>query len=263
MRIVVCVKQVPDVAEIRIDEVTHTLVRAGVPSILNPFDEFAVEEALRIREKHGGTITAVSMGPLQAKEALFKCLAMGVDRAVLLTDVFFAGADTWATAKTLAMAIQKLGYDLIICGMKAVDGETSQVGPEIAELLGMPHISYVKRVEVEMESKSITAERMTEQGYQLIRATMPCLLTATKALNVPRIPTLLHQMAAKKKNVEIMKAVDIGAQREEVGLPGSRTQVTKVYTPQYRTGGGTILTSENLPNAVATLKELLKKERIV
>ena len=181
----------------------------------------------------------------------------------MLTDVFFAGADTWATAKTLAMAIQKLGYDLIICGMKAIDGETSQVGPEIAELLGIPHISYVKRVEVEPESKSITAERMTEQGYQLIRATMPCLLTATKALNVPRIPTLLHQMAAKKKNVEIMKAVDIGAQREEVGLPGSRTQVTKVYTPQYRTGGGTILTSENLPNAVATLKELLKKERIV
>lgn len=229
MKIVVCVKQVPDVAEIRIDEVTHTLVRAGVPSILNPFDEFAIEEALRIREKHGGTITAVSMGPLQAKEALFKCLAMGVDRAVLLTDVFFAGADTWATAKTLAMAIQKLGYDLIVCGMKAIDGETSQVGPEIAELLGIPHISYVKRVEVEPESKSVTAERMTEQGYQLIRATLPCLLTATKALNVPRIPTLLHQMAAKKKNVEIMKAADIGAQREEVGLPGSRTQVAKVY----------------------------------
>ena len=182
MKIVVCVKQVPDVAEIRIDEVTHTLVRAGVPSILNPFDEFAIEEALRIREKHGGTITAVSMGPLQAKEALFKCLAMGVDRAVLLTDVFFAGADTWATAKTLAMAIQKLGYDLIVCGMKAIDGETSQVGPEIAELLGIPHISYVKRVEVEPESKSVTAERMTEQGYQLIRATLPCLLTATKAL---------------------------------------------------------------------------------
>lgn len=263
MKIVVCVKQVPDVAEIRIDEVTHTLVRAGVPSILNPFDEFAVEEALRIREKHGGTIVAITMGPLQAKEALYKCFAMGVDRAVLLSDPFFAGADTWATAKTLAMAVQKVGYDLVICGMKAVDGETSQVGPEMAELLGIPHIAYVKRVDVDMESKSVVAERMTEQGYQLIRTSLPCLLTATKALNVPRIPTLLHQMAARKKEVEIMKAVDIGAQREEVGLPGSRTQVAKVYTPQYRTGGGTIMTAENLTVAVASLKELMKKEKIV
>jgi len=263
MNIVVCVKQVPDVAEIRIDEVTHTLVRAGVPSILNPFDEFAVEEALRIRERHGGRITAISMGPPQAKEALFKCLAMGVDRAILLTDAFFAGADTWATAKTLTMAVQKVGYDLVLCGMKAVDGETSQVGPEMAELLGIPHISYVKRVEIDLESKSVQAERMTEQGYQLIRATLPCLLTATKALNVPRIPTLLQQMAAKKKEVETMKAADIGAQREEVGLPGSRTQVTKVYTPEYHTGQGTILTAENLPVAVANLKDLMKKERII
>lgn len=260
MRIVVCVKQVPDVAEIRIDEVTRTLIRAGVPSIVNPFDEFAVEEALRIREKHGGSIAVISMGPLQAKEALFKCLAMGVDRAILLTDSIFAGADTWATAKTLAMALQKIGYDLVICGMKAVDGETSQVGPEIAELLGIPHISSVKKVDIDPVSNSVTAERMTELGYQLIRATLPCLLTATKALNVPRIPTLLHQMAAKKKNIEVMKAVDIGARREEVGLPGSRTQVTKVYTPEYRTGGGTIFTSENLPTAVASLRDLLKKE---
>jgi len=263
MRIVVCVKQVPDVAEIRIDEVTHTLVRSGVPSILNPFDEFAVEEALRIREKHGGTITAISMGPPQAKEALFKCIAMGVDRAILLSDAFFAGADTWATAKTLAMTVQKVGYDLVICGMKAVDGETSQVGPEVGELLGIPHVSYVKRVEIDLESKSLLAERMTEQGYQLIRVTLPCLLTATKALNVPRIPTLLQQMAAKKKDVEVMKAADIGAQREEVGLPGSRTQVTKVYTPQYHTGQGTILTAENLATAVVSLKELMKKERII
>ena len=263
MKTVVCVKQVPDVAEIRIDEVTHTLVRAGVPSILNPFDEFAVEESLRIREKHGGSIIAISMGPLQAKEALYKCLAMGVDRAVLLTDPFFAGADTWATAKTLAKAVQKVGYDLVICGMKAVDGETSQVGPEMAELLGIPHIAYVKRVEVDMESKSVLVERMTEQGHQLIRSTLPCLLTATKALNVPRIPTLLHQMAAKKREVEIMKAVDIGAERGEVGLPGSRTQVAKVYTPQYRTGAGTILSSEDLPAAVAGLKQLMKRERIV
>jgi electron transfer flavoprotein beta subunit len=263
VRIVVCVKQVPDVTEIRIDEVKHTLIRAGVPSILNPFDEFAVEEAVKIREEHGGSVAAISMGPAQAKDALSKCLAMGVDRAILLTDPAFAGADTWATSKTLSMAIQKIGFELVICGMKAVDGETSQVGPEVAELLGIPHISYVKRVEVDPAANTLVAERMTEQGYELIRSPIPCLLTASKALNVPRIPTLMQQMAARKKNVETMTAADIGAAKGDVGLPGSRTQVVKVYTPELRSGAGTILTSENIPAAVAQLKELLKRERII
>jgi len=257
---VVCVKQVPDVAEIRIDEVKHTLIRSGVPSILNPFDEFAVEEALRIREKSGGDVTVISMGPLQAKETLTKCLAMGADRAVLLSDPKFAGADTWATSKTLAMTIQKLGFDLVLCGMKAVDGETSQVGPEIAELLGIPHISYVKRVEINND-KSLVAERMTEQGHQLVSSSIPCLLTATKALNVPRIPTLLSQMAAKKKPIEIFTAESIGAQKDQVGLPGSRTHVLKVFTPNLRTGECKIVRAEE-KDAIPQLLGLLKKEGI-
>lgn len=263
IKIVVCVKQVPDVAEISIDEVTHTMVRAGVPSVLNPFDWFAVEEALRIREKHGGEIIAVTMGPVQAKEVLFKCMAMGVDRGILLTDPAFAGADTWATANTLAMAIRRVGYDLVICGVKAVDGETGQVGPEVAELLGIPHISYVKRVEVDTECKYVTAERMTEQGYELIRATLPCLLTATKALNIPRIPTMLRQRLAEEKGVEVVNASALQALSNEVGLRGSRTQVVKVYTPELRPGGGTILNSHDLPAAVASLKELLKREKVI
>ncbi len=258
----VCVKQVPDVAEIRIDEVTHTLLRSGVPSILNPFDEFAVEEALKIREKLGGDVTAISMGPLQAKEALSKCLAMGVDRAILLSDPKFAGADTWATSKTLAMTVQKIGYDLVICGMKAIDGETCQVGPEIAELLRIPHISYVKRLEVNEDGKSLVAERMTEQGHQLVRSSIPCLLTATKALNVPRIPTLLNQLAAKKKTIELFTADQIGVEKDQVGLPGSRTHVLKVFTPELRTGEGRIVGAED-KNAVAQLLELLKKEGLV
>jgi electron transfer flavoprotein alpha/beta subunit len=259
LRIAVPVKQVPDVAELRIDEVTHTLIRAGVPSILNPFDEFAVEEALRIREKYGGEITVITMGPPQAKEALAKCFAMGVDRAILLTDQAFAGGDTWATSKTLAMTLRKLSFDLIICGMKAIDGETGQVGPEVAELLGIPHISYVKKAEFDLENHTVVAERMTEQGHDLIRCTLPCLLTASKALNVPRTPTLLQQLAAKKREVETWTAADIGADRMDVGLKGSRTQVVKVYTPEVHTQG-TIVKGEDVEGAVLQIRNLLKKE---
>jgi electron transfer flavoprotein beta subunit len=232
-----------------------------VPSILNPFDEFAVEEALKIREKLGGNVTAISMGPLQAKDALFKCFAMGVDRAILLSDPKFAGADTWATSKTLAMMIQKIGFDLVVCGMKAVDGETCQVGPEIAEILGIPHVSYVKRLEVNKDGKSLIAERMTEQGHQLIRSSIPCLLTATKSLNVPRMPTLLNLMAAKKKTVELFTAEELGAQKEQVGLLGSRTHVLKVYTPKLRTGEGKIVSAGD-KDAVPQLLELLAKEGV-
>lgn len=255
-------KQVPDVAELRIDEITHTLIRSGVPSILNPFDEFAVEEAVRIREKHGGKVTAISMGPPQAKDALVKCLAMGVDRAILLTDKAFSGADTWATAKALSLALQKVGFDLAICGMKAIDGETCQVGPELAEMLGIPHISYVKKVEISPEARKIEAERLTEQGYELIQTGLPCLLTATKALNVPRAPTALQQLAAKQKPIEIWRAEDIGANPRDVGLPGSRTQVVKVYTPKILTQG-TIVTTDNMPAVIMQPRRLFEKGGIL
>jgi electron transfer flavoprotein beta subunit len=262
MRIVVCVKQVPDVAELRIDEVTHSLVRAGVPSILNPFDEFAVEEALRIRERNGGTITVITMGPPQAKEALIRCLAMGADRAILLTDSAFAAADTYATAKTLALALKKLEFDLIICGMKAIDGETCQVGPELAELLGIPSISYIKKVETDSSTNTILAERLTEDGYEQIQSTLPCLLTATKALNVPRMPTLIQQLTAKQKPIETWSTATIGAERKDVGLTGSRTQVLKVYTPELRSQG-VIVTTEDLGGVVAQVIKLLEKEGIL
>jgi len=258
MRIVVCVKQVPDVAELRIDEVTHSLVRAGVPSILNPFDEFAVEEALKIREKIGGSITVVTMGPPQANDVLIRCLAMGVDRAILLTDPAFAAADTYATAKTLAMALKKLEFDLVICGMKAIDGETCQVGPELAELLGIPHVSYVKKVEIDAGANTILAEKLTEEGYEQIRSGLPCLFTASKALNVPRIPSLIQQLAAKQKPIEIWTVTDIGADRKNVGLAGSWTQVLKVYTPELRSGG-TIVTAQDVPGVVDKLAKILEK----
>ena len=262
MRIVVCVKQVPDVAELRIDEVTHNLIRAGVPSILNPFDEFAVEEALRIRERNGGAVTVITMGPPQARDALVQCLAMGVDRAILLTDSAFAAADTYATAKTLALALRKLEFDLVICGMKAIDGETCQVGPELAELLGIPHLSYVKKVEVDSAANTALVERLTEEGYEQVRSTLPCLLTATKALNVPRVATLIQQLAAKQKPIETWSIANIGAERKQVGLTGSRTQVVKVYTPELKSQG-IIVTTEDLPNVVAQVVKLLEKESAV
>lgn len=262
MRIIVCVKQVPDVAELRIDEVTHSLVRAGVPSILNPFDEFAVEEAVKIREKNEGTVTVITMGPPQAKEALVKCLAMGADRAILLTDSAFAAADTYATARTLALAVQKLEFDLVICGMKAIDGETCQVGPELAELLGIPHISYVKKVEIDSAANTVLAESLTEEGYEQIRSPIPCLITATKALNVPRAPTLIQQLAAKQRPIETWSMTSIGAERKDVGLTGSRTQVLKVYTPELKSQG-IIVTAEDAASVVAQVLKLLEKEGTV
>ena len=191
MKIIVCVKQVPEITEVKIDPVTHTLVREGVPSILNPFDEFAVEEALRIREKHGGEVTAVTMGPPQAREALIKCLAMGADRAILLTDRAFAGADTWATAYTLSLAIKRLEHDIILCGKQAIDGDTAQVGPELAENLGIPQITFVKKVEVDEKSRKVLVHRETEDGYEVIECRLPVLLTAIKGLNEPRLPSLM------------------------------------------------------------------------
>jgi len=250
MRVVVCVKQVPEITEVKIDPVTHTLVREGVPSILNPFDEFAVEEALRIREKHGGEVTVVTMGPPQAREALVKCLAMGADRAILLTDRAFAGADTWATAYTLSLAIRQLDYDIILCGKQAIDGDTAQVGPELGENLGIPQIAFVKKVEVDEKARKVIAHRETEDGYEVVECRLPVLLTAIKGLNEPRLPSLMGIMSASKKEIRTMTATDLGVNLEELGLKGSLTEVVQVFAPQPRQKG--VVITEADPAAAAT-----------
>ena len=176
MRVIVCVKQVPDTAEVRINPETNTLMRDGVPSIINPYDMHAIEAGLYIREKAGGKVTVVTMGPPQAETALREAISMGADDAVLLTDRAFAGSDTWATAYTLAKAVEHLGADVILCGKQAIDGDTAQVGPEMAEFLDIPHIAYVRKIE-EIEDNRIVVQRLMDDGYDVIESSLPVLLT--------------------------------------------------------------------------------------
>ncbi|MFX1564302.1 MAG: electron transfer flavoprotein subunit beta/FixA family protein [Promethearchaeota archaeon] len=264
MKIIVPIKQVPEIAEVKIDPETKTLVREGVPSILNPFDEFAVEEAVRIKEKYGGEVIVVTMGPPQAQEALKKCLAMGADRALHLCDRTFAGADTWATAYTIAQAIKTLEpYDLVICGKQAIDGDTAQVGPEIAEVLGIPQITYAIKVEISENQKRLKVHRETDEGYEIIDCRLPVLLTATKGLNEPRLPSLMAIMAASKKEIKTVTAEELGGDKDQYGLSGSPTQVVEVFAPEIRTGGIKIDGTEDPVTAAKQLVEWLLEKGII
>jgi electron transfer flavoprotein beta subunit len=197
MNIIVCIKQVPDTAEVKINPETGTLIREGVPSIVNPLDMHAIEAGLRIKEKVGGKLTVITMGPPQAETALREAISMGADDALLLSDRAFAGSDTWATSYTLSRAIEKLGADIIICGKQAIDGDTAQVGPEVAEFLNIPHISYVRKIE-DVTKDSIRVQRLMDEGYDIVESTLPVLLTVVKELNEPRLPSLKGKIAAKK-----------------------------------------------------------------
>lgn len=237
MKIVVCAKQVPDTTEVKINPETNTLIREGVASIINPFDLYAVEEALRIKEKLGGTVIVLSMGPPQAAESLKELIAMGVDEAVLLSDRAFAGSDTLATSYALAKGIEKIGsVDLILCGKQAIDGDTAQVGPEIAENLGIPHVTYVKKVN-EISEKEIIVERMNEDGFERIQAPLPALLTVVKEIDEPRLPSLKGKMRAKKTEIPIWNAEMIGAAKERIGLDGSPTWVKRIFIPELKCQG--------------------------
>jgi len=262
MKIIVCIKQVPEITEVKIDPVTHTLVREGVPSILNPFDEFAVEEALRIREKHGGEVTVLTMGPPQAREALVKCLAMGADRGILLTDRAFAGADTWATAYTLSLAVKRLEYDIVLCGKQAIDGDTAQVGPELAENLGVPQITFVKKVEVDEKARKVVVHRETEDGYEVIECRLPVLLTAIKGLNEPRLPSLMGIMSASKKEIKAVTAADLAVNIEDIGLKGSFTEVVQVFAPEPRQKG-IVVTETDSDLAAKRIVEFLQAQAII
>lgn len=233
MNIIVCIKQVPDTAEVRINPETNTLIREGVPSIINPYDLHAIEAALQIREKLGGKVTVITMGPPQAEDALREAISMGVDDVRLISDRAFAGADTWATSYTLSKAIEKLGYDLILCGKQAIDGDTAQVGPEIAEFLDIPHIAYVRRIE-DITDKHIRVQRLMDDGYDVVESSIPVLLTVVKELNTPRLPSLKGKMAAKKAVITRMDINTIGAEPENVGLKGSPTQVKNIFAPQSK-----------------------------
>jgi electron transfer flavoprotein beta subunit len=234
MRIIVCIKQVPDAKDVRLDPKTNTMAREGVESIMNPFDRHAVEEAVRLKEQHGGTVTVLSMGPPQAEAVLRDAVSCGADEAVLVSDRAFAGADTWATTYTLGKAIEKLGdFDLILCGKQAIDGDTAQVGPGLARRLDIPYVSYVKKVSG-YDNGVMQVERLMDDGYDELAIPLPGLLTVVKEINQPRVPSLKGKMKAKKLVIQSLSAEDIGAEPQSIGLPGSTTQVVKVFAPQFK-----------------------------
>jgi electron transfer flavoprotein beta subunit len=262
LKIIVLVKQVPEVAEVKVNPETGTLIRDGVPSILNPFDELAVEEAIKLKEQYEGEVTVITMGPPQAVDVLYKAMAMGADNAIHMTDRIFAGADTWVTALTLAEQIKKMEYDIVICGKQAIDGDTAQVGPEIAEILRIPQICYVRKLEIDDNGKHVVAHRETDEGYEVVRAKMPVLLTATKGLNEPRLPNIMGIMKAKKKPLDVVTAADLGVDEDRLGLKGSPTTVRKVFPPPSKEGGIKVEADDPKEAAKKLVEFLLQKGAI-
>lgn len=259
MNIVVCLKQVPDTTVVKIDPKTGTLIRDGVPSIINPEDKHALEAALQLKDNYGAHVTVISMGPPQAKNALREALCMGADEAILLTDRAFGGADTLATSKTIAAAIKELEYDIIFAGRQAIDGDTAQVGPEIAEHLNVPQVTYVQDVKVDKEG--LIVNRALEDGYELIKVQTPVLLTAIEELNHPRYMNVQYIFDTVDKEVKIMTAADIDVLVEEVGLKGSPTKVKKSMTKEAK-GTGEII-EESAPEAVSYVLGKLKEKHYI
>ncbi len=262
MHIVVCIKQVPDTADVKINPETNTLIREGVPSIINPFDENAVEEALRVKEKCGGKVTVISMGPPQVESTLRDTLAMGVDEVILISDRAFAGADTLATSYTLGRTIEKYlsDYDLIIFGKQAIDGDTAQVGPGVADYLNIPQMTYVVKIEEVSENKLIV-KRELEEGYEIIESKMPAVITVIKGINEPRYPSLKGKMKAKSAVVKVVNSIDISADPERIGLKGSPTWVSKIFTPPAK--GNTEKIVDDNGSSAAIIVSKLKKLQVI
>ena len=234
MKIVVLVKQVPNTTEVKLDPKTGNLIREGVESIVNPDDRHALEAAIRVKPDQQGKVVALSMGPSQAIDALSEAIGMGADEGILLTDRAFAGADTWATSSTLGKALEKVGdYDLIICGRQAIDGDTAQIGPQVAEYLDIPQVTYVFEIE-RINGKKVFVKRRLEDGFERVEVDLPALLTVIGELNKPRYPRIdrLIDSCRDKAPIKIWNAADIGVQTCEVGLEGSLTHVVKTFAPK-------------------------------
>ena len=237
MHIIVCIKQVPNTTDVKIDPVKNTLIREGVESIINPFDTYAIEEAVRLKERFTGKVTVITMGPPQADAALKEAISLGCDEAILVSDRKFAGSDTWATSYTLSCAIKKIGeFDVILCGKQASDGDTAQVGPGISTHLDIPQVTYVKKIE-EIKDNKARVERMMEEGYDVVETPLPCLFTVVKEINTPRLPSLRGMMKARSAKITQWMAADINADPKSIGLDGSPTRVVKIFTPLPRKGG--------------------------
>lgn len=263
MEIIVLVKQVPDTTEVKLDPKTGNLIREGIESIINPDDRHAIEAAVSLKEKHGGNVTAISMGPPQAIDAISEAMGMGVDKGILLSDRAFAGADTWATSFTLGKAIEKVGeFDLIICGRQAIDGDTAQIGPQVADYLDIPHVTYVFDIE-EVQDGRIVVKRRLEDGFERIQCQLPALLTVIGELNQPRYAMVdrLIDACKDKAPIKVWNAADLGVQVSEVGLSGSLTQVIKTFAPKTERQGQIL--EGDVPIVVAELLGKLKENRLI
>jgi len=265
MKIVVCVKQVPEITEVKVNPETGTLVREGVAAILNPFCEYALDHAARLKAMRDDVeVIALTMGPSQARTALVRCLELGADRAVLLSDRKFAGADTWATALTLAAAIKAVvpDFDLVLVGKQAIDGDTAQVGPEMGEILNIPQIMYGVEMSLTPNGKRMRVKREMEAGYQVIEARLPAIVSASKGETVRRVPSLADVIAARQKPYECIDASALKLEEGQLGLMGSYTQVVKIFPPGEKKGGRKL---EGLsPEAAAQeIAAFLRKENFI
>jgi electron transfer flavoprotein alpha/beta subunit len=261
MNIVVCIKQVPDTTDVKIDPKTGTLIRDGVPSIINPDDRHAIEEGLKLKELHGGRVVVLSMGPPQAMDALMEAKAMGVDECYLISDRAFAGADTLATSYSLAKAVQTTGdWDIILCGRQAIDGDTAQIGPQMAEALGVPQVTYC--IEIVVDGGKVTAKRALEDGYEVISTQLPALFTVIKDINKPRYPTVKGIVSVCREcDIQTWTAKSIGASPKMIGLNGSPTQVARTFAPEPK-GAGVMLKGEP-EDVVAELVKRLREKNVV
>ncbi|WMI80674.1 electron transfer flavoprotein subunit beta/FixA family protein [Anaerotignum sp. MB30-C6] len=263
MKIVVCIKQVPDTVEVKIDPKTGTLIRDGVPSIINHDDKTGIEAALQLKEELGGTVTVVSMGPPQAEVALREALAMGCDEAYLVSAREFGGSDTYATSGILAAALKKIGYDVIITGRQAIDGDTAQVGPQIAEKLQVPQVSYVEEVK-EATEEYVVVQRQYEDGYHIIKIKTPCLLTAIAELADPRYMSVRGIVEAYEKEIKTLGFEDLkdDLELDMIGLKGSPTNVYQSFTKEVK-GAGTILKDVSAEEAVQAIIDKLEAKFII
>lgn len=261
MKILVCVKQVPDTTEVKIDPVKGTLIRDGVPSILNPDDANALEAALAIKDQNQDvTVAVITMGPPQATYMLRECMAMGADEAYLLSDRAFGGADTCATSTTIAGGIRKIGdYDIIFAGRQAIDGDTAQVGPQVAQRLGLPVVTYVQ--DVKLDGKKAIVQRQMEDGYEIIEVQTPCLLTAVKELNEPRYMSIGGIVDAYKKEITVWDHVAVGLDPADCGLNASPTQVFRSFTPPPKGKGEMLCGTE--AEMCASLVGKLKEKHVI
>ena len=258
MNIIVCLKQVPGTTDVKIDPETNTLRREGIENMVNPFDTYALEEGVRLRERYGGRVTVISMGPPQAEEMLREAISCGADEAILISDRAFAGSDTLATSYTLSCAVNKLGdYDLVICGRQTIDGDTGQVGPEMSEALGLPFVAYVSKIN-EVAGGKMTLERMVEDGHEVIETPLPAVITVVKEINVPRLPSLRGITKSKRAEMPVWTAADLEVDEDRIGLAGSATWVVEIFFPK-RVHKGEMLegdTDSQVDSLIEKLREL-------